>query len=156
MSFLHHMDRLPLLAVFTESVPHPSGLLMNVTRMTDLAPQYETTVNHSAIPIVVLVGIAIALVAIGGALTWHYRTREPEVPTSDALTMELCRAHCLPIYHRGLIVRLAAAAELPHTAEMFLSASHFDNAVAKAKQVVRLRRHHQSWLGEIRRTLFDS
>jgi hypothetical protein len=142
--------------MFTESVPHQTLLLMNVTRMSDLAPQYETSVNQSSLPLLTIGCVVLAIAAIGCVAAWYYRTREPEVPTSDALTMELCRAHRLPIFHRGLIDRLAAAAELPHAAEMFLSPTHFDNAVAKAKQVVRLRRHHQSWLGEIRRSLFDT
>lgn len=130
--------------------------LMNVTRMTDLAPQYQAVSEDSSIPMVLIAGIALVLAAIAGGVFWYYRTREPEVPTSDAVTMDLCRAHGLSIYHRGLIDRLAAAAELSHTAEMFLSPSHFDAAVEKAKQAVRLRRHHHGWLGEIRRTLFDS
>ncbi len=130
--------------------------LMNVTRMTDLAPQYQAVSDDSSIPMVLIAGIALVLAAIAGGVFWYYRTREPEVPTSDAVTMDLCRAHGLSIYHRGLIDRLAAAAELSHTAEMFLSPSHFDAAVEKAKQAVRLRRHHHGWLGEIRRTLFDS
>ncbi|MFG0264305.1 MAG: hypothetical protein ACF8AM_04025 [Rhodopirellula sp. JB055] len=142
--------------MFTESVTEPSPLLMNVTRMSDLAPRYETAVNQSSLSIATIACLVLAIIAIGGVAVWYYRTREPEVPTSDALTMELCRAHGLPIFHRGLIDRLAVAAELPHAAEMFLSPAHFDNAVAKAKRVMRLRRHHQSWLGEIRRSLFDT
>ncbi|EGF28676.1 hypothetical protein [Rhodopirellula baltica] len=149
--------------VFSHTAGKPAGNdavfsmpLMNVTRMTDLAPQYQAVSDDSSIPMVLIAGITLVLAAIAGGVFWYYRTREPEVPTSDAVTMDLCRAHGLSIYHRGLIDRLAAAAELSHTAEMFLSPSHFDSAVEKAKQAVRLRRHHHGWLGEIRRTLFDS
>ncbi|PHQ36438.1 hypothetical protein [Rhodopirellula bahusiensis] len=151
-----NMDLTQVTPFFADSDISHSLPLMNVTRMTDLAPQYQVVSEDSSIPMIVIVGVVLALTAIAGGVTWYYRTREPEVPTSDALTMDLCRAHGLSIYHRGLIDRLATAAELPHTAEMFLSPSHFDAAVAKAKQSVRLRRHHHGWLGEIRRMLFDA
>lgn len=153
----------PFNIVFTQTVHALADMeaaysmpLMNVTRMTDLAPQYQAVSDDSSIPIVLIAGAVLILAAIAGGVFWYYRTREPEVPTSDAVTMDLCRAHGLSIYHHGLIDRLAAAAELSHTAEMFLSPSHFDAAIEEAKKAVRLRRHHHGWLGEIRRTLFDS
>ncbi|MCC9656579.1 hypothetical protein [Rhodopirellula halodulae] len=129
-------------------------VLMNVTRMEDLAPQYQKVAEDSSMPWVwIAVGAIVALSIIGG-LIWNVRFREPEVPTSDALTMELCRAHQLPIYHRGLMDRLATAAKLSHTAELFLSPTHFDAAVERGKTNMRLRRHHQIWLGQIRRSIF--
>ncbi|WP_430452046.1 hypothetical protein [Rhodopirellula europaea] len=147
------MQTLQILSDFDTAHSMP---LMNVTRMTDLAPQYQAVTEDSSLPIALIAGIVLVLAAIAGGMIWYYRTREPEVPTSDAVTMDLCRAHGLSIYHRGLIDRLAVAAELPHTAEMFLSPAHFDAAIEKAKNAVRLRRHHHAWLGEIRRTLFDA
>ena len=132
----------PFNIVFTQTVHALADMeaaysmpLMNVTRMTDLAPQYQAVSDDSSIPIVLIAGAVLILAAIAGGVFWYYR---------------------LSIYHRGLIDRLAAAAELSHTAEMFLSPSHFDAAIEEAKKAVRLRRHHHGWLGEIRRTLFDS
>ncbi|MCC9644578.1 hypothetical protein LOC71_20075 [Rhodopirellula sp. JC740] len=129
-------------------------VLMNVTRMEDLAPQYQRVAEESSMPWVWIVVGAIVTLSIIGGLIWNVRFREPEVPTSDALTMELCRAHQLPIYHRGLMDRLATAAKLGHTAELFLSPTHFDAAVERGKTNMRLRRHHQIWLGQIRRSIF--
>ena len=111
----------PFNIVFTQTVHALADMeaaysmpLMNVTRMTDLAPQYQAVSDDSSIPIVLIAGAVLILAAIAGGVFWYYRT-----PTSDAVTMDLCRAHGLSIYHRGLIDRLAAAAELSHTAEMF-------------------------------------
>lgn len=129
-------------------------MLMNVTRMEDLAPTYQQVAEDSSLPWMwIAIGAIVGLSVIGG-LIWKVHFREPDVPTSDALTMDLCRAHQVPIYHRGLMDRLATAAKLGHTAELFLSPTHFDAAVERAKTEMRLRRHHQIWLSQIRRSIF--
>lgn len=141
-----------MITAMTDAFP-----LMNVTRMSDLAPQYQTAAQPESMSTTLVIG-AMVLVAITAAIGfwWWKSMQQTDIPDSDSLTMELCRAHGLSMNHRGLIDRLAKAAGVDHAAEMFLSKSHFDAIIGKAGESMRLRRHHQASLSEVRRILFPA
>lgn len=127
--------------------------LIAVTRVGDLAPEYQSPSDPNSAPIAVIA--VVILVAVGLAVVAIKRRGQSLVaPSSDPLTLEITDAHGLDIHHRVVLDQVARHAGIEHTAELFLSKEFFDRACHMAAQVKKLRPGQRVTLGEVRRNAF--
>ncbi|MEM1225588.1 MAG: hypothetical protein AAGJ40_07815 [Planctomycetota bacterium] len=133
----------------------PAFLGLAFVKASDLPPEYrpvpEATTDLTG------VWIALALIILGAAVFfWKRRRLRSSVLQwrSDPLTMELSDGFGLGAGHRQSLDRMAKLHQLPHTADLFVSKSRFDELLEKSGDTNQLRRLDRSRLGEVRRRIF--
>lgn len=128
------------------------GLLLAETHVADLTPAFEQP-SAAATPTDWLLLVPIAMAATAW-LIYRWCVAPTATPgEAELLVAELCKTHGLSAKVREFLLQVSRAAESPHPAAMFLSQSHFDEAINAAEKKIRWNKDQAAMLQQVRRTI---
>jgi hypothetical protein len=129
-------------------------MLIAKTHMAEVSLEYReevatSTGNGTWYLLIPVVAIAIGFIA------FKYINREPPIlNTPGGMLHELCRAHRINSAGRTLLERIVEEAEIQHPAIVCIGEDQFEDAVEKARPIIKYNRKQESTLGMLRRRLF--
>lgn len=131
----------------------PSSILGDSTLSKLVNPLIER-MDESIIDNPLLILIAGALVIASWAILRYLRQQPSPIDSTEALFLELCKAHQIRSSRQALLERLATESDLEHPIALFISKQAFDQALNQAAQSMANDRKIQSKLLVVRRKIF--